>query len=133
MLALTLIQPWGTLIVEHGKDVENRSWPCPPRVIGQPLLIHAGKKIDPAGFRLAEELDIYLPDELPAGGIIGQVDVIGCIRNVASPWAQPGQWHWQLANPRPLPFQPLRGQMGLFHVGPKPDRDEDTSQTSLFA
>lgn len=117
MRALTLIQPWATLIVHHGKDIENRSWMASYR---GPLLIHAGKKIDPAGFELAEQFGIVLPDDLPAGGIIGRVQLIGCVRDSDSPWAQPDQWHWQLTDPEPLAFRALRGQMGLFHVGERP-------------
>lgn len=116
MLALTLIQPWASLVM-LGKDVENRSWPTNHR--GR-LLIHAGLKVDPRGFEMAEDLGILLPDDLPAGGIIGKVDVVGCVKDADSPWAMPGQWHWQLANPRPMRFRPLRGQMGLFHVGDRP-------------
>ena len=128
MLAITLIQPYATLIVHHGKDVENRSWPLRHR---GPMLIHAGMKRDPAGWRMAADLGIILPEEVPAGGLIGQVDVVGCVRDSESPWAMPGQWHWLLANPRELPFQKMRGQRGLFHVGepdqgalfnPEPDR-----------
>lgn len=122
MYALTLIQPWGTLIVCHGKDVENRSWPIRHR---GPLLIHAGKKVDEAGFAMARDLGIVLPDEIPASGIIGQVDVVGCVRDSDSRWAASGQWHWLLANARPLPFEPMSGQRGLFRVG-EPD------QASLF-
>jgi hypothetical protein len=126
MVALTLIQPWASLVIHHGKSVENRSWPTNHR---GPLLIHAGKKTDPAGFALAEELGIYLPDDLPAGGIIGRVQVVGCVRDSDSPWAMSGQWHWQLADPEPLAFEPLRGQMGLFKVG----AEDETDQARLFA
>lgn len=122
MRALTLIQPWATLVIHHGKDVENRSWATDHR---GPLLIHAGKKIDGVGYELAWDLGIDLPDDLPAGGIIGQVELVGCVRDSDSPWAMPDQWHWQLTHPRPLPFEPMRGQMGLFHVGGRP-------QTSLW-
>lgn len=113
MRAITLIQPWATLIVEHGKDVENRSWFTNHR---GPLLIHAGLKIERAGWERAAELGIILPDELPAGGIIGQVNLTGCVRDSRSPWAIPGQWHWLLADPIMLPFTPARGQMGLWSL-----------------
>ena len=43
MLAISIRQPWAWLIVNGYKDIENRSW-CPPeKVIDQSVLIHAGK------------------------------------------------------------------------------------------
>jgi hypothetical protein len=49
MKALTLHQPWASLIALGVKTIETRSWACPPSLIGQPLAIHAGKgKADPA-------------------------------------------------------------------------------------
>lgn len=43
MKALTLIQPWATLIMLGEKQIETRSWNTKYR--GK-LAIHAGKKID---------------------------------------------------------------------------------------
>lgn len=31
-------------------------------------------------------------------------------------WAMPGQWHWVLADARPLPFWPCKGRLGIFKV-----------------
>jgi hypothetical protein len=125
MHALTIVQPWASLIVQHGKDVENRTWPT--RLRG-PLLIHAGRKIDPDGYRRAEQFGIVLPDsdELPRGGIIGAVDVVGCVTNSSSRWAVTGQWHWLLAAPQELPFEPCRGLLGLWRHG-----EEDEPQGSF--
>ncbi len=50
MKALTLQQPWATLIAEGHKRVENRTWQTAYR---GPLAIHAGLKVDPAGLDLA--------------------------------------------------------------------------------
>lgn len=122
MYALTIKQPWATFIIDHGKDVENRGWQTFHRGL---LLVHAGKRDDPDGFERARELGIILPDDLPRGGIIGKVHVIGCVQDSTSRWAVPGQWHWLLANPRGLPFEPMRGQLGLFRVGPAPQQTLD--------
>ena len=45
MYAITLHQPWASLIALGIKTVETRSWPAPERLIGQTVAIHAGKKI----------------------------------------------------------------------------------------
>lgn len=97
MKALTVRAPWAHLLVQPGgKDTENRTWPTKYRGL---LLVHAGLGTDPAGFVLAERLGIELDEELVQGAIIGSVEVVGCERDVKSPWAQPECWHWQLENP----------------------------------
>lgn len=35
MYALTIWQPWAACIAFGDKDVENRSWPVPPWIIGE--------------------------------------------------------------------------------------------------
>jgi hypothetical protein len=42
--ALTLWQPWATLVAEGLKPFEFRSWPAPSRLIGQRIAIHAGAR-----------------------------------------------------------------------------------------
>lgn len=41
MKAITIKQPWASLIVHGIKDIENRTWPCPRKYIGQRVFIHA--------------------------------------------------------------------------------------------
>ena len=73
MKALTIKQPWATLIIQGDKRFEFRSWQTKYR--GE-LLIHAGKGIDkPAMKRLSK----YLPEELPYGKILGKVRLVDCI------------------------------------------------------
>ena len=43
MYAITLHQPWATLIALRLKTVETRSWPAPARLLGQRIAVHAGK------------------------------------------------------------------------------------------
>ena len=44
MKAITIKQPWVSLIVHGIKDIENRSWACPWKYIGHRVLIHASGK-----------------------------------------------------------------------------------------
>ena len=74
MKALTIKQPWATLIIQGDKRFEFRSWQTKYR--GE-LLIHAGKGIDKEAMkRLAK----YLPAELPYGKILGKVKLVDCIK-----------------------------------------------------
>jgi hypothetical protein len=112
MKALTVRQPWAELIVRGQKDVENRSRRTTHR--GQ-LAIHAGLR------REASEPEVQ--GQLDRGAIIGVVDVVGCVQGSRSPWAESGQWHWLLANPRRLSKPILkRGALGLWTVDPATER-----------
>lgn len=42
--ALTVWQPWATLIAEGFKPFEFRRWPAPARFVGQRIAIHAGAR-----------------------------------------------------------------------------------------
>ena len=109
MKTLTIRQPWASLIIAGVKDVENRSWPTKYR---GSLLIHAGKGIDHSEWT-------GTLDDMPAGVIIGVVDLVDCVRDSGSEWAEPDSWHWVLANPRPLPEPiPAKGKLGLWNVEP---------------
>lgn len=44
MKAITIKQPWASLIVHGIKDIENRTWACPWKYIGHRVLIHASGK-----------------------------------------------------------------------------------------
>jgi hypothetical protein len=53
VVALSIRQPWASLIVAGLKPVENRSWRVRYR---GPLLIHAGQRVDVDGLALARDL-----------------------------------------------------------------------------
>ena len=44
MKAISIKQPWASLIVEGLKDIENRTWKCPEKYIGQRVLIHSSAR-----------------------------------------------------------------------------------------
>jgi hypothetical protein len=131
MKALSTRQPNASLIVAGIKPVENRSRPTKYR---GPLLIHAAGKDTIEDYAKAMTIaqrcasfevqcSILDLDEFPRGPIIGQVDLVDCVQNHPSPWAEPGAWHWVLANavafPKPVPYP---GRLGLFDA-PEPDAE----------
>ena len=74
MKVLTIKQPWATLIMQKDKRFEFRSWQTKYR---GDLLIHAGKGIDKEAMkRLAK----YIPEDLPAGKILGKVTLVDCVK-----------------------------------------------------
>lgn len=120
MKAISIRQPWATLIMNAGKDIENRCWPTTVR--GR-VLIHAAKGCtryeledaidfaeDACGIRYSVDLKT-----IPRGGIIGSVEIVDCVTRSDSPWFV-GKYGFVLRNPRPMTFIPIRGQLGFFEV-----------------
>lgn len=79
MKALTLWQPWASLIIWGPKRIENRTWAPPQFVLFKRIAIHAGKKLEK---HILEELGHrILPGGLPvpAGAILGTAFVQGSV------------------------------------------------------
>lgn len=121
MKALSIRQPWAWLILNAGKDIENRTWRTNMR--GR-VLIHASKGMTRDEYEDADDplwatggLTIKLPpfEDLERGGIVGSVEIVDCVRQSDSPWYQ-GEWGFVLRNPKLLSFRPLRGALGFFDV-----------------
>jgi hypothetical protein len=116
MKALSIRQPWAWLIVNGYKDIENRDWPT--RFRG-PVLIHAGKAMDPDDYEAIRDYwpEVPLPpiETLERGGIVGQCEIVGCVTRSASKWFF-GPYGFVIQNAKPLPFRPLPGKLGFFDV-----------------
>lgn len=143
MKALSIKQPWAWLICRGFKDVENRPWPIGRNsqhglyssyhqanfqlILPGRVHVHASSKsdfsweVDDFMMRHLSEDDYFeytnWSYQFPYGALIGEVDIIGCVKNSKSPWAVPGQYHFLLTNPllynKPIPH---RGQLGFFEV-----------------
>jgi activating signal cointegrator 1 len=79
MKAISLLQPWATLVVLGIKTIETRIWGTQHR---GPILIHASKGKAGNIFALEPPFKKYIPDfkKLPFGAIIGQATITGVIR-----------------------------------------------------
>jgi hypothetical protein len=116
--ALTVHGGWAELIALGAKTIENRSWETTLR---GPVWIHRGQHFNTASVAFARTRGVTIspnPADHPRG-IIALVDVIDvCARyqcSCNSPWAIPGDCHWQFRNPRRLAQPiPCRGQQGLW-------------------
>lgn len=123
MKALSIRQPWAWLIINGGKDIENRSWPT--RLRGR-ILVHASKGMTRDEYRSVDDLltvssmrtlGIKLPafEELERGGIVGSVEIAGLVSESKSPWFF-GPYGFVLQNPRPMPFIQFKGALGFFDI-----------------
>lgn len=128
MKALSIQQPWAYLITNAHKDIENRDWTTMYRGI---ILIHAGKKLDPAcfdgselhapaiyqmggGLHIRERMPLT-KDGYETGGIVGYATLQKVVTSSDSPWFR-GKYGFVLTQRHTVPFIPLRGQLGLFDV-----------------
>lgn len=123
---LSLWRPWTTLILEHGKNIENRVWHTAYR--GDLLLAGAVKWDNhmtwPVPNPARHSRGLSRVQSVHPRGIVGVVEVYGiCAATVSGgtcacgPWAMPGQVHWQLRNPRPFAEPvPHIGRQKLHHV-----------------
>ena len=87
MKALSIRQPWASLIVAGYKDIENRSWRTSYR---GPVLIHSAQRVaDVTLEEIARRLKVAigpLPNKLARGGIIGIAEIVDCVAAHTSPW-----------------------------------------------
>ncbi len=137
MKALSVWQPWASLIVSGKKKIETRPWPAPYSIRGQRIAIVSTKVIRADQRKASEEpsfqahyADAGLPplNELPMGCVLGTVVVETC-REIDSElmeeldeneeafgWYRPGRFAWLLREPelfdRPVP---ARGGQGAWN------------------
>lgn len=134
MKALSIREPWASLIVLGIKRVENRSWGTKYR---GPLLIHAANKFDRDGWdwvlqnakRLGYPQILHFPPPFMKGGIIGVAELFAVsessemglrswpseVSDASLQWFFGPRGLW-LRDARPLPWMPWKGQLGLFDV-----------------
>lgn len=135
MKALSIKQPWASLIAHGIKDIENRTWKTKFR--GR-IYIHASapKKFN---IQLTDEqtkeaipiLKTAFEGTMPFGAIIGEVRVIDCVINAPSIWAEQSDlsegavfkpiYNWVLANPKlyDKPILNVKGKLSFWF----PDTD----------
>lgn len=124
MKALTIRQPWAGAIAHQTKRVENRTWKLPAKHEGARILIHAGAQPDRHAQVYGEHLDVY-------SAIVAIATITGCHFDndnqvCCSYWAQPGLYHWQLADVIALPEPvPAKGALGFWTP------DDDTVNAAL--
>ena len=111
MKVLTVKQPWAELICLGIKDVENRSWRCPKKFIGERVLIHA------SGTTAKEPyiMDVMASYDIKSA-IIGSVEIAECIRTSRSIWAEDDRYHWIMRNPILFdkPILNVKGRLGFW-------------------
>lgn len=108
MKTISIKQPWSFLICSGIKDIENRTWNTNYR--GR-VLVHASATISTKQltWEQSSELAEYPDIELIKSAIIGSVEIVDCVINHPSIWAEKTHefcieqklitYNWVLANP----------------------------------
>lgn len=117
--ALTLHQPWATVIAHHGKRLENRPWKPFASIIGKRIALHAGKVFDPTVAMFCKDrLGITLRSDVPTGAIVAIATVQGFVTGIhghKSEWYF-GPYAWELADVIPIDPVPCKGAQGLWSL-----------------
>ena len=131
---LSVKQPWAYLQCAGIKDIENRTWKLPEKYRGESVLIHASGKPLADGRCIshlltkeqythlievnqgASAMDImYL--EYSNSAIIGSVEIVDCVINHPSIWADKVVYNWVLANHILFdkPILNVKGKLGFWN------------------
>ena len=127
-IALSIKQPWITLILAGIKNIEIRRW---SRKFTGEILLHSGKTIDKReeGWRLLPPSWLEVAEL--RGGFVGKANVIGCKeyrsqsafnedcerhRNQPDWFVPPVMYGFQLAQPELIPFEYANGNLFFFEV-----------------
>ena len=141
--AITLRQPWASLVAHGIKNVETRSWPPPYGTIGERIAIHAGRTVvlNPGHEAVEAIADIYGAGQwrrdIPRGAVVATAILAGaqkvsCLRDgiayvepsgqaiPADPYGDfsPGCWLWLLTDIRAIEPVPARGHQRLWRWTP---------------
>jgi len=129
--ALSLWQPWASLIACGVKAHETRHWPAPRSLISQRIAIHAAKRMiaDPGSdleALLIDEFGGHWVSDLPRGAVVATATLAGCYPTehrrayathediICGDW-YPGRYAWHMLEVRPVdPPAHCRGAQGLW-------------------
>ncbi len=142
MKAITIHQPWATLIALGEKRFETRSWSTKYR---DSIAIHAAKKVDKEicllePFRSVLAKHEYTADNLPTGVVVATAKLEECLKivtlgtdkvaaireadevmipiegnEISFGWFERGRFAWQLTEVKRIAPVPAIGKQGLWN------------------
>ena len=123
MKALTLWQPWASVVALGIKKIENRRWKPPASVIGRRIAIHAGKTYDEKGAKLIAEICGGQPERVPFGVLMATARVVGVVTTPEEVALDQRRWFfgpygWVLEDIYPCDEVEIKGAQGLWSLPP---------------
>jgi len=115
----TLHRPWDVTFVTMGKNIENRRWKPPAKLVGALIALHAGQHFNkPDADWIARHFGrVITPAESVAGRIVAVGRLTGFVTTSNSPWFF-GPYGWTFANLRAIEPVECRGAQGLWKLSP---------------
>lgn len=136
MKAISIWQPYASLIVTGHKFTETRGWPAPKSLIGSRIAIASTKKVrpeqcavmqDPEFRRYYDETGLPEIEDLPHGYVLGMVTLHSCapiteedLEDITDEerlygWWEIGRYAWRLRHPEEIK-EPVsvRGAQGVW-------------------
>ena len=130
MKAISIRQPWASLIMKGIKDVENRTFKA--TLLPSTVLIHTGVSVEKGSIdELCNSVWVQgiitmngiimgnIPDfmEMPRSAILGYATIVDCTQNYPSDWAAPGCYNWVIKDVYEFdkPILGAKGQLGFFN------------------
>lgn len=136
MKTFTVKQPWAYLVCAGIKDIENRTWKTNFR--GR-VLIHASAQSDRSRTPLLSMAQ-FARTGYQAGyqsayfgersAIIGSVEIVDCVQNHSSIWAEKDFYNWVLANPIMFekPIEGVKGKLSFWEY----DLQEEPKHAPIY-
>ena len=142
MKALAVQQPWAALLCLGIKDVENRTWSTKHR--GKLLIVASQKKVTKNFMNtLPDEMYWELMNQMKmnnvttdlqslyTSAVIGYVEVVDCVEEYDSPWADPDSIKWVVRNAHIFTEPQLVGYKAKLNVFDIPEIDENNLPESI--
>lgn len=127
--AISVKQPFSSLICFGEKKIEVRSWPTSYRgrlLICASKMPYSGAMLAPDALRSkisdAREYLNYFKTMFPLGVMVGMVDLVDCRKMVREDSKHalidyiPGAYSWVLENPIEVQPEPIIGKLSFFEV-----------------
>ena len=140
MKAITIIQPFASLIAVGAKTFETRSWRGSSSLLGERIAIHAGMKFDDLSWAPADlraEVRYALGDRwqrsVPRGAIVATATLADYVltdragaqypERIFGDWG-PGRWAWRLIDVVAEEVPNVRGRQRVWEWEPGVQPDE---------
>ncbi len=125
MKALTVKNPYAWLIASGIKDVENRSWKTNfrGRIYIHSAATHLSHKDTSLHFTTNQWMSLdpeiqnnCLLELFPKSSIIGEVDIVDCIKESGKVWGLENNFHWILENAELYnePIKNIKGKLSFW-------------------
>lgn len=119
MRALTITQPWASLLARGEKRVENRTWAPPEELIGDLVALHASREFDQFdGYLIRRRYGVSIEQaDCPLGAVVAVARLTDVLTESPDPWFL-GPYGWVFTEVTRIDPVPCRGARRLWTLPP---------------